>query len=243
VKTLERRLPDPRDRLRAIDERKQLVDQDTTRGATDWEFIVRQLTREAERRVTAARQEDGYAGSASAPRRRKLLPPTVFVSYVHFSDEHKTQVRKFATFLESVGVDVQLDSWSDTHRRKSWDDWILEKITTADYVLPIASPAYREVFEGRSPVGKRLGTQAEAVVIRELLYSDRQKWMTMILPVLLPGGEVGDIPLIMQPNGADHYVVEDFTVDGAEKLLRVLFDSPRYPRPPRGKPPYLPPKS
>ncbi|GAB3901976.1 hypothetical protein GCM10029964_091600 [Kibdelosporangium lantanae] len=141
------------------------------------------------------------------------------------------------------GVDVQLDSWTDTDRRKSWDSWILEKITTTDYILLVASRLYREVFEGKAPSGKRLGSQAEAALIRELLYADRQKWMPKILPIVLPGGKVKDIPLIMQPTGADHYIINDFTPAGADKLLRVLFNSPRHLRPPRGNPPHLPPLS
>lgn len=166
----------------------------------------------------------------------------MFVSYVHATDVHKQQVLDFARFLETQGVNTTLDRWT-TVERKEWYPWIVEQITSADYVLVIASGPYRDVFDGSPPDGKRRGTQAEASVLRELLYSDRTTWLPKILPVVLDGHTTAEIPLILQPEGADHYHVREFTVTGAEDLLRVLFGRPKHLRPARGTPPTLPPKS
>jgi hypothetical protein len=166
----------------------------------------------------------------------------VFISYVHATDMHKRQVLDFARFLESQGVETVLDRWT-TVDRKEWYPWIVRQVTSADRVLAIASGPYRDVFDGPPPAGKRHGTQAEASVLRELLYTDRATWLPKILPVVLSGHDVDEIPLILQPQGADHYRVADLTVVGAENLLRVLFRKPKHVRPARGTPPPLPPRS
>lgn len=170
------------------------------------------------------------------------LSPKVFVSYVHAPDAHKDLVLDFARFLESQGVATTLDRWT-TAERKDWYTWIVGEITSADYVLTIASKQYRDVFDGSPPAGKRHGTQAEAALLRELLYSDRAAWLPKVLPVVLDGHTVDEIPLILQPRGADHYSIPEFTETGAERLLRVLFGKPKHLRPVRGTPPALPPKS
>jgi hypothetical protein len=69
-------------------------------------------------------------------------------------------------------------------------------------------------------------------MFRELLQSDRSKWARKLLPVVLPGGSASDIPPFLQPQTADHYLVEEMTVAGAEDLLRVITGQPRFPRAP-----------
>lgn len=77
---------------------------------------------------------------------------------------------------------------------------------------------------------------------RGLLHSDRARWTTKLLPVVLPGGSVSDVPLFLQPQTADHFLVENLTVRGAEHLIRVLTGQPPYRRPPVGEPVVLPPR-
>jgi hypothetical protein len=40
------------------------------------------------------------------------IPPQVFISYSHDSDEHKNWIIQLATRLRSNGVDVILDVWN-----------------------------------------------------------------------------------------------------------------------------------
>jgi hypothetical protein len=69
------------------------------------------------------------------------------------------------------------------------------------------------------------------------LHSDRAEWLPRLLPVVLPNGSVRDIPLFLQPQIADHYLVREFTVAGAENLLRAIFRRPAYWRSERGAEP------
>jgi tetratricopeptide (TPR) repeat protein len=60
------------------------------------------------------------------------------------------------------------------------------------------------------------------------------------LPVVLPGGSADDIPSWLIPAAATHYEVTDFTVAGAEFLLRALTGQASQPVPPLGIVPVLP---
>jgi hypothetical protein len=167
-------------------------------------------------------------------------PPTrVFISYAHDDDRHVESVRAFAEFLIQCGLDVHLDRW-DLDRRRDWHQWFAGEVRQADYVLIVASPMCRLVGDGEMENARHRGLQSELVLLRELLHSDRALWTTRLLPVVLPGGSVGDIPLFLQPWTADHYLVEDLTVRGAEDLLRVLTGQPPFQRPAPGEPTELP---
>ncbi|WP_405137807.1 SEFIR domain-containing protein [Nocardia sp. NBC_01388] len=157
--------------------------------------------------------------------------PRVFVSYTHDSREHREMVLQFAQFLtETCGFDVNIDFW-DLDRRRNWYQWAMEQITMADYVLVIASPVCKIVGDGRCGNESNRGMQSEITLLMELLHSDREVWQRRLLPVVLPGRSAAEIPLFLQPRTADHYVVQDFTITGAEDLLRTITAQVRYHRP------------
>ncbi|MFJ6677403.1 SEFIR domain-containing protein [Actinosynnema sp. NPDC091369] len=145
--------------------------------------------------------------------------------YTHDSPRHKRQVLDFGTFLVSAGVDVCLDQWQPPVRQ-DWYRWALGKIPEADFVLAIASPDFHRAADGRVPAERNRGAQAEATVLRELLQRNRPMWTRRILPVVLPGRAVDEIPLFLQPLTADHYMVDGFTEEGAKSLLAVLRREP-----------------
>lgn len=170
----------------------------------------------------------------------ETLSPTAFISYVHGSARHKQLVLDFARLLQENGVTTTLDRWT-TVRRKDWYTWIVAEMTQADFILPIASKSYQAVLDGSAPGDKHRGAQAEALVLRELLYADRPRWLPKILPVVLPGRSVSEIPLVLQPHTADHYRVKELTAAGADELLRALSGQPKHLPPPLGTLPVLPP--
>ena len=83
----------------------------------------------------------------------------------------------------------------------------------------------------------------EAGLIRNLMYEDQKAGLRRVLPVVLPGCSPNDIPLWLLPASASYYRVSEFTVSGAEKLLRVLTGQPSEIEPPLGIPPVLPTRS
>lgn len=169
--------------------------------------------------------------------------PKVLVSYAHESDEHKCQVLAFATFLRHNGIEAVLDLWSADARR-DWYAWAIHEMTTADHVLVVASTRYRETGDGNGPNTEHRGVQSEAALLRELVYADRATWLPKILPVILPGHTVDQIPLFLQPHTASRFHVTSLDPTGAEDLLRVLLHQPGHLPPEVGtERPALPPHS
>jgi hypothetical protein len=171
-----------------------------------------------------------------------MKTPRVFISYAHDDQRHVDAVRAFGEFLLRNGIDARMDRW-DLDFRRDWYQWATEQVTSADFVVVVASPMCRMVGNGEIENTQRRGLQSEMSLLRELLHADRATWLRRLLPVVLPGGAVSDIPLFLQPQTADHYVVADFTVTGAggEDLLRVITGQTPHLRPAIGPLVNLPP--
>ncbi|WP_329554053.1 NACHT domain-containing protein [Streptomyces sp. NBC_00696] len=186
----------------------------------------------------AARPEQPASASSDGPASARA--PRVFVSYAHDSPEHKENVRAFCEFLVANSIDVEADVWN-LDKRRDWPLWAIREIPKADFVIVVASPECRRVGDGEVESHERRGLQSEMRVLRELLNADVGVWTEKILPVVLPGGLVSDIPLFLQPTGGDHHLVAGFDTTGAEEILRRLTNQPPYVRPALGPRPDLPP--
>lgn len=146
--------------------------------------------------------------------------PRVFVSYAHDSPTHKDDVLKLAKALRDSGADVHLDQ--EFTARQDWFLWALRQIQDADFVIVVASPAYRLRAEGRAASDEGRGSQAEAAILRDKLTEDWATWTRKILPVVLPGASVADIPGFLQPYSATHYLVGAPTRAGIAELLAAM---------------------
>jgi hypothetical protein len=149
----------------------------------------------------------------------------VFVSYAHESAQHKALVLAFATFLRDTDVELVLDHWA-TGTRQDWYAWAIREMTAADFVIVVASERYLLAGDGSGPSAEHRGVTSEAALLRELVYRDRATWLPKILPVVLPGHTVGQIPLFLQPHTASHYHVPSFDPTGAKELLGVVHGQP-----------------
>ncbi|MGW4061365.1 toll/interleukin-1 receptor domain-containing protein [Amycolatopsis sp. NPDC004747] len=169
-------------------------------------------------------------------------PPAVFLSYAREPGDpaHEEAVLRLWTFLRSCGVDARLDL-GEASERRDWALWMAGQIRDADYVLVIASPAYRRSAEGRGDAHEERGVQWEARLIRDAFYAD-QHAVNRFVPVVLPGQSVAGVPDFLGPATSTVYPVEDFTVEGAEKLLRLLTNQPEILQPPLGPVPALAPR-
>jgi hypothetical protein len=75
------------------------------------------------------------------------------------------------------------------------------------------------------------------------MMQDRDDWITKILPVVLPGHSIDEIPEFLLPYSSTRYVIEHLTPDGTIALRRTLTGQPRHPMPPLGPAPEpLPPE-
>jgi hypothetical protein len=166
----------------------------------------------------------------------------VFISYAHDDELHEERVRGFWLFLRGHGVNARLDLPA-AEQRVDWPQWMDRELREADWVLVIASPEYKRRAEGDALPGEGRGVQWEGRLIREHLYVNQDEGLRRVLPVVLSGCSADDIPRWLAPASATHYVVNDYTVAGAEKLLRVLTGQPWETEPPLGPVPLLRPRN
>jgi tetratricopeptide (TPR) repeat protein len=170
-------------------------------------------------------------------------PVRVFISYAHGDSEHEELVQQFWVFLRTqAGIDARFD-FEAAEKRQGWALWMTHEIRDADFVLIIASAAYKRRAEGDAGNDEGRGVQWEAQLIREELYRSREKTTAKLVPVVLPGGSAADIPVWLGPITATHYEVADFSIAGAEHLLRHLTSQAEIIAPPLGPKPLLPPKA
>lgn len=160
--------------------------------------------------------------------------PRVFFSYSHDSEEHKTQVRRLATLLHSrIGLDVVLDQWHD-NVRIDWSLWATRNLKAADFIIVVASPLYRARAEGDAPPDEGRGAQFETAIIRNKLTKDLEDGTRRVLPVVLPGHSIDDIPEFLTPYSTTRYEIPDITDDGVAELLTAITGRGKHPMPPRG---------
>ena len=165
----------------------------------------------------------------------------VLISYAHDDPHHQERVRQFWTFLRSHGVDARLDVLA-ANSQQDWPDWMGAELRAARFVLVVASPAYKERAEGRAQPGTGRGVKWEARLLRDVLYRDGEPDLTEVVSVVLPGGTADDLPDWLTPASRTWYGVSDYTVSGAEKLLRLLTDQPAEREPVLGLVPELLPR-
>jgi hypothetical protein len=159
--------------------------------------------------------------------------PRVFVSYSHDDEDHKTLVRRFAAFLHKhVGLEVHLDQWADG-RRIDWSKWALRQLKTADFTLAIASPLYQRRLDGEEVPGVGWGSQFEGAVLRNQLSRDIDEYTARILPIVLPGRAIDEIPEFLSPYSATHYPIRQFALSdsGVQSLARAISGAPEHPGP------------
>ncbi|WP_410659426.1 SEFIR domain-containing protein [Amycolatopsis sp. lyj-112] len=166
--------------------------------------------------------------------------PRVFISYSHDSEDHKTLVRRFADFLAmKLGLEVHLDQWADG-ARIDWSRWAVRQLKAADYTLAVVSPQYKRRTDGQESPHIGRGSQFEGAILRDLLTGDIEEYTARILPVILPGRSIDDIPQFLSPYSATHFVVRHFTPDddGVAALVRAIRRQPLYGMPDGEQPPF-----
>ncbi|GLY36704.1 hypothetical protein Amsp01_027280 [Amycolatopsis sp. NBRC 101858] len=159
----------------------------------------------------------------------------MFFSYSHDTQAHKDHVRRFATFLHSrIGLEVVLDQWYDGSRI-DWSLWATRHLKAADFVIAVASPRYRERADGDAPPDEGRGAQYESAMLRNKMTKDIEDGTRRILPVVLPGGSIDDIPEFLNPYSMTRYEIAEFTDEGVADLLAAITGRGKHPVPPRGR--------
>ncbi|TDP70450.1 SEFIR domain-containing protein [Actinokineospora alba] len=160
--------------------------------------------------------------------------PRVFVSYSHDTPEHQQQVHRLATFLRMrMGLDVHVDLWYDNVRR-DWSLWAVEQLSEADFILVIASPKFKQRADGMAAPHEGRGAQFEAAILRDNLTRNLKEQTERILPVVLPGRSVEEIPTFLNAYSTTRYEIREFTEDGVADLIAAITGEGRHKMPERG---------
>lgn len=165
---------------------------------------------------------------AAAGRYPALFGDVGAKAFVSYAQDHAAQVelvRRFAGLLRAHGIEVGLDLDAAAVPR-DWPLWMRDQLARADFVLVIASAAYKRRAEGGEAPGVGLGASWEGALIREYVYADRARALARVLPVVLPGWSRADIPDWLGPNTRTHYAVSELTAAGAAPLLAYLTGGP-----------------
>lgn len=161
-----------------------------------------------------------YSSQYSSPAPR-AGHPRVFVSYTHDTPAHKKDVVRLCELLSDHGIAIQLDQW-ELPERRDWNKWMTAGILHADFVLVMASPEYRKISESDESDAPQRGAEAEYNLLVELLRLAPKTWTRKILPVILPGRAIDEVPIQLQPRNADYFSVETLTEQGVTDLVQSL---------------------
>jgi hypothetical protein len=154
--------------------------------------------------------------------------PRVFISYSQDSDEHKQRVLVLTEALRSDGVDAIVDQYV-TAPSQGWARWMSDEIAAAQFVLVVASEAYRKKAEGEAPTGAGRGVKWEShLTVQEIYDADARN--EKFIPILLDG--IGDdaIPQVLRA-----WTYYRWPADSKE-LLRRLYNKPKVVPAPLGVP-------
>lgn len=163
-----------------------------------------------------------------------MLPPSVFLSYSHDTQEHKLWVQNLAIRLRHNGVDAVLDQW-DLGPGGDLPHFMEQSITKADRILMICTERYVE--KANLGVG---GVGYEKMIVTADLISriDANK----VIPIVRQASS----PRLPKFLGSKIYVdlsSSDQFETGFDQLLRELLDAPIFQKPPIGPAPTLLPSS
>lgn len=171
------------------------------------------------------------------------LPPSALVSWAHknigWDDTQAeawiSQVLQFASLLVGNGIDAELDLWNDSDPQIDWTRWGPEQVAKSDFVIVAISQAWKERWEGSNNPKQGAGAVAEANALKGRFNTDQEVFQKRTIIVLLPGATEDDVPQDL--HHLFRITVDDICLDGIEGVLRTLFASPKYEKPPLGSQP------
>lgn len=171
--------------------------------------------------------------------------PSAIVSYSHTeagwteaqAAERRDHVHRLVFALRTVGaIDADADIF---HQNEDWTRWGPAQVASSDFVLVVASPAWRDAWVGDGDPTRNKGVRAEADAVRSIEQRGRLEFQKRVRLIMLPGSSESDIPLGM--HGIARHYVSGYEEADLEELLRDLTDQPKFVKPPLGDVPVFPP--
>ncbi|MEU9959851.1 toll/interleukin-1 receptor domain-containing protein [Streptomyces sp. NPDC050982] len=163
--------------------------------------------------------------SASVPAPRALI------SYAHdeTDPEHDKEVRALADLLKRGGINVRFDQYVDDEPQ-NWLRWMHDEMKAADYMLTVASPAYKRRVEHEEQPGTGRGATWEAGYMLDEVYENWGTWQKRFLRIVFPRFTVADLPTFPGSASVSVYRIDPATGDGDfDRLLSYLKKGPAAP--------------
>jgi SEFIR domain len=129
---------------------------------------------------------------------------SVFISYSHDSEEHRSQVLELSERLRKDGIETFLDQYVNGTPNEGWPRWMLNQIDVADSVLVVCTEIYYRRFRGHEVPGKGKGADWEGARITQEIYDARSSTVKFI-PVFLSAANEQAIPEPLR--SATHYAL------------------------------------
>ncbi|MFK3985076.1 CHAT domain-containing protein [Micromonospora sp. NPDC050397] len=137
----------------------------------------------------------------------------ILISYAPDDAVHIDSVRDLWILLRAGGLDARLlDSPAEQ---------IPSQLHSADVVLLVGSPLYREVAAADDPSDHDPGLWRAASTVREMVDGDEKSAATL-LPVLLPGGRLRDLPEFLTADTHTTHRVRTLSKRGVAALAAEL---------------------
>lgn len=158
------------------------------------------------------------------------IPPRVFISYSHDSEDHKDWVLQLATRLRSNGVDIILDRWN-TRLGSDLASFMEHGLSDSQRVICICSDKYIE----KANNGKGGAGYEKKIMTADLVVDQNTSW---IIPLIKNNTLDRKTPKFL---GSTKYINFENPMEYEEKyeeLLRDLLDEPILPIPPIGENPF-----
>ena len=129
---------------------------------------------------------------------------SVFISYSHDSDEHRSQVLALSERLRRDGIETSLDQYVNGTPAEGWPRWMLNQLDAANFVLIVCTQTYYRRFRGQEVPGKGKGADWEGALITQEIYDARSSTLKFV-PVFLSSANEQAIPEPMR--SATHYAL------------------------------------
>jgi len=158
------------------------------------------------------------------------IPPHVFISYSHDSDEHKNWVIQLATRLRSNGVDIILDVWN-TKLGSDLASFMEQELSISQRVICVCSENYLMKANG----GKGGAGYEKQIMTSDLIIDQNTNWIILLI---VNNSSSKKTPTFL---GSRKYIsFEDPKLYETkyEELLRDILEEPVLPIPPIGKNPF-----
>ena len=159
-----------------------------------------------------------------------MKSPKCFISYSWESDSHKEWVRSLAEKLQENGVYTFLDQW-DVSLGTDLPQFMETSIRESDFVLLICTKAFAEkANSGKGGVGYE-----KSIVTGEIF--TKSVSTTKYVAIIRSGGADVAIPSYLKSKAYLDFRNDETYDHNFEELLRHLYKTPKFSRPPIGKKP------